>query len=400
MSEKILVAQSGGPTAAINATLSGVIGGALEAGAEIYGAENGIKGVMEDRTVHLNPVFEHAENRALLRTTPSSYLGSCRYKLPEGEDAVYRDIFEKLDRDGITRFLYIGGNDSMDTVGKLSSYAKKHGIGISIVGVPKTIDNDLVGTDHTPGFGSAAKYVAATVREIARDSAVYAERSVTVVEIMGRNAGWLTAASSLARCSTSLAPHLIYLPERPVSAEKILSDIEHCPARNMIVAVSEGVKNEKGEYFCADEAGAHDIFGHAQLAGASRVIAGLVKNRFHYKTRGIELNIPQRCGAHFASETDLFESERIGRAGVLAALAGKTGISMGFERTCEYQVKIVENDVLEVANKERRLPDAYIHPDANDVTDAFLTYARPLILGEPQLMMEDGLPKHIALRKF
>lgn len=396
------VAQSGGPTAAINASLCGVIEEALERGIKLYGIEHGIKGIFEGKTILLNDIFENSQNRELLKTTPAAFLGSCRYKLPEpGErNDVYEEIFNYFEEKDITSLIYIGGNDSMDTVSKLADYAEKFGKNLKAVGVPKTIDNDLAGTDHTPGFGSAAKYVAATVKEIARDSAVYLEKSVTVVEIMGRNAGWLTAASVLARCETSCAPHLIYLPEVPVSREKILSDIEKCGERNIIIAVSEGIKDESGKYFCESEASAHDIFGHARLAGVAGVIAKLVKDRFGYKTRGIELNVPQRCGGHFVSLTDLKEAHEIGKSAAAAAAGGKSGIVMGFKRIADYKTEIIENDVNTVANVERKLPSEFIAESGCDVTDAFIKYARPLIMGEAAQIMENGLPKHIALGNF
>lgn len=396
------VAQSGGPTAAINASLCGVIEEALERGIKLYGIEHGIKGIFEGETVLLNDIFENSQNRELLKTTPAAFLGSCRYKLPEPDERndVYEEIFNYFEEKDITSLIYIGGNDSMDTVSKLAAYAEKFGKDLKAVGVPKTIDNDLAGTDHTPGFGSAAKYVAATVKEIARDSAVYLEKSVTVVEIMGRNAGWLTAASVLARCETSCAPHLIYLPEVPVSREKILSDIEKCGERNIIIAVSEGIKDESGKYFCESEASAHDIFGHAQLAGVAGVIAKLVKDRFGYKTRGIELNVPQRCGGHFVSLTDLKEAHEIGKSAAAAAADGKSGIVMGFKRTGDYMTEIIENDVNTVANVERKLPAEFIAESGCDVTAEFIKYARPLIMGEAVQIMENGLPKHIALVKF
>lgn len=396
------VAQSGGPTAAINASLCGVIEEALERGIKLYGIEHGIKGIFEGETVLLNDIFENSQNRELLKTTPAAFLGSCRYKLPEPDERndVYEEIFNYFEEKDITSLIYIGGNDSMDTVSKLAAYAEKFGKDLKAVGVPKTIDNDLAGTDHTPGFGSAAKYVAATVKEIARDSAVYLEKSVTVVEIMGRNAGWLTAASVLARCETSCAPHLIYLPEVPVSSEKILSDIEKCGERNIIIAVSEGIKDESGKYFCESEASAHDIFGHAQLAGVAGVIAKIVKDRFGYKTRGIELNVPQRCGGHFVSLTDLKEAHEIGKSAAAAAADGKSGIVMGFKRTGDYMTEIIENDVNTVANVERKLPAEFIAESGCDVTAEFIKYARPLIMGEAAQIMENGLPKHIALGKF
>lgn len=394
------VAQSGGPTAAINASLCGVIMGALEEGVNIYGAENGIKGVIENRFALLNPIFENPENRELLITTPAAFLGSCRYKLPESDNDIYEKIFDNFEKLDIEYFIYIGGNDSMDTVAKLSEYSKKHNKRLKVVGVPKTIDNDLAGTDHTPGFGSAAKYIAATIKEIARDSAVYAEKSITIVEIMGRNAGWLTAASALARCETSSAPHLIYLPEQKVSKKKLIEDINECSAQNIIVAISEGIRDENGKYYCESESSAHDIFGHAQLAGAAGIIAKIYKKEFNYKTRGIELNIPQRCAAHFSSLTDLTEASSIGFAGARAAFNEKNGIMMGFERVGNYSIKIVENDISTIANIEKKIPSEYISKTGNDITEACLNYLKPLILGEKQPTFENGVPKHIALHNF
>ncbi len=394
------VAQSGGPTAAINATLCGVIEGAFSQGRKIYGGINGILGVINNNFTDLNKTFANMDRIQLLKTTPSAYLGSCRYKLPEISAAseVYEKIFENFKKKNITMFIYIGGNDSMDTVRKLSLYAEMHQKPVSIVGVPKTVDNDLMGTDHTPGFGSAAKFVATTISEIARDCAVYADRSITVVEIMGRNAGWLTAASVLARSRTSDAPHLIYLPEKPLSKEKLIQDVKNCPARNMVIAVSEGIKDENGEYFSnMDCLAGHDEFGHAQLSGSAKVVENILKNEFKIKTRSVELNVLQRCGSHFASLTDLDESIKIGKFGALAASKGKTGIVMGFERTKEYSIKIIENKVSDVANLEKTVPDKYISKDANDVTPDFITYCRPLILGEPRIDTKNGIPKHIAL---
>ncbi len=394
------VAQSGGPTAAINATLCGVIEGAFAQGRKIYGAINGILGVINNNFTDLNKTFANMDRIQLLKTTPSAYLGSCRYKLPntDTDSDVYEKIFDNFKKKNITMFIYIGGNDSMDTVRKLSSYAQANGKNVSIVGVPKTIDNDLMGTDHTPGFGSAAKFVATTVSEIARDCAVYADKSITIVEIMGRNAGWLTAASALARSRTTNAPHLIYLPEKLLSPQKIIEDVRNCPARNMVIAVSEGIKNEKGEYYSnMDCQIGHDEFGHAQLSGAAKVVENILKEEFNVKTRSIELNVLQRCGSHFASLTDLDESIKIGKFGAIAASKGKTGIVMGFERTKEYSIKIIENNVTDVANLEKTVPDRYINEDANDVTREFITYCRPLIIGEPRIDTKNGIPKHISL---
>ncbi len=394
MEIKIAVAQSGGPTAAINASLCGVIEGAFEAGAKVYGAENGILGIINDNLIDLNEIFADEEQRELLCTTPSSYLGSCRYRLTDEAD--FERIFDVFEAHGITCFAYIGGNDSMDTVDKLSKYAKEHNKNVCIVGVPKTVDNDLAHTDHCPGFGSAAKFVATAVKEIARDSAVYAEKSITIVEIMGRNAGWLTASAALARSSTTSAPHLIYVPECMVSAEKLIADVAKCDATHIIIAVSEGLKNERGEYYCAESAGSHDIFGHAQLAGCAKVIENILKDAYGYKMRSVELNVPQRAGGHITSLTDLAEARAIGSFAAKSALSGHSGVVMGFDRVGDYEIEIKEYEVANVANAEKKLPDEYIADGENDVTQAFIDYCRPLIMGEPKIITEDGLPKHVA----
>lgn len=393
------VAQSGGPTAAINATLLGVIEYALESNCKIYGAIHGIKGVLENNLLELNSIFEKQENKKLLKNTPGAYLGSCRIKLPEVDSGAeaYEKIFNTFESKNITRFVYIGGNDSMDTVNKLSEYAKAHNKNVSIVGAPKTIDNDLAGTDHCPGFGSAARFVASAVKEIARDSGVYFEKSITIIEIMGRNAGWLTAAAALARCEGSTAPHLIYLPEKPISRKKIIDDVKNCTEPNIIIAVSEGLKDENNNYYSAQTTAAHDIFGHAQLAGCARVLEELLKKEFGYKMRSVELNVLQRCCGHFTSLTDLNESEEIGKQAARRASLGESGIVMGFKRIKDdYECEIIENKVCEVANKEKLVPDEFINENSNDVTDKFIKYCKPLIEGEPQIIFENGLPKHIT----
>ena len=285
----------------------------------------------------------------------------------------------------------------MDTVDKLSRYSQEHNLGVSVVGAPKTIDNDLVGTDHTPGFGSAARFVASSVKEIARDSGVYAEKSVTIVEIMGRNAGWLTASAALARCDNSTAPHLIYLPERPVSREKILEDIRNCKETNIIIAVSEGIKDENGEYYCNAQCNSsHDIFGHAQLSGCGKVLEKIIGDEFGYKMRSVELNVLQRCGGHFTSLTDIDESQRIGRSAAVCAAEGNTGIVMGFKRTGDYACDIIQNRVCDVANKEKKVPDEFITRSGNDVTDEFIRYCKPLIMGDINIITKGGVPKHIT----
>lgn len=392
------VAQSGGPTAAINATLLGVIEGAMETGCTVFGAVNGIKGVIDNNFMNLNEIFENDENRALLKNTPGAYLGSCRIKLPDSEtdDAMYKRIFEVFEENDITRFVYIGGNDSMDTVDKLSKYAEEHNIDVAVVGAPKTIDNDLAGTDHTPGFGSAARFVASSVKEVARDSGVYAEKSITIIEIMGRNAGWLTSSAALARGENSTAPHLIYLPERPVSRAKIIEDIKNCPENNIIIAVSEGIKDENGEYYCAQSTKSHDIFGHAQLAGCAKLLEEFLGDEFGYKMRSVELSVLQRCGGHFTSLTDLNESEAIGKASAKAAAEGRKGVVTAFERVGDYECRIIENKVSEVANKEKTVPDEFIAEGGNDVTEAFIKYCKPLIMGDVNVITEDGVPKHIT----
>lgn len=394
------VAQSGGPTAAINASLCGVIRGALSEDRKIYGMINGIKGAINNDFIDLGGIFRDEQNLRLLKNTPSAYLGSCRYRLPdfEGNCGIYEQIFENLAQRNITMVIYIGGNDSMDTVMRLSNYAEQNGKAVCFAGVPKTIDNDLIGTDHTPGFGSAAKFVATTVSEVARDCAVYATPSATIIEIMGRNTGWLTAASALARSSTSNAPHLIYLPEMPLSKDRLIEDIRNCRARNIVIAVSEGIKNEKGEYYSnLDCNSGHDKFGHAQLCGSAKVIEDIIKKNFDIKTRSVELNVLQRCSSHFASLTDLNEAEMIGEFGVKALISGKNSISVGLERIKEYEVKPIINDVKDVANLERKVPECFIAESGNDITEKALEYLRPLILGEPVIEIENGIPKHMAL---
>ena len=394
------VAQSGGPTAAINASLCGVIHAALGAERKIYGMINGVTGAVNDNFVDLGNVFSDENKLKLLKTTPAAFLGSCRYRLPDfdGKNDIYEQIFDNFEKRNISMVIYIGGNDSMDTVMRLSEYAKGHGKNVFFAGVPKTIDNDLMGTDHTPGFGSAAKFVATVVAEIARDCAVYADHSATIVEIMGRNAGWLTAASALARSSTTDAPHLIYLPERPLSKEKLIEDIKACSARNMVIAVSEGIKNENGVYYSnLDCNSGHDKFGHAQLCGSAKVVESIIKENFGIKTRSVELNVLQRCGSHFASLTDLDEAEMIGAFGIKALLSGNTGVTAGFERIKNYEIGFKLNDVKTVANLEKTVPDDFISESGNDITESALEYLRPLILGEPEIETENGIPKHIAL---
>jgi len=400
-----IVGQSGGPTAAINASLAGVIKAACDAEqiGTIYGMRNGIVGMMEERLVSLNDLGKDEEKLSLLSKTPASFLGSCRFKLPEEEGPVYDKIFEVLEKYGIRYFFYIGGNDSMDTVLKLSLYAKKYKKDVQFVGVPKTIDNDLPDTDHTPGFGSAAKYIASTVREISADSSVYSVNSVTIVEIMGRNAGWLTGASALARYN-GLGPDLIYLPERAFSFEKFREDILAISKEkeNIIVAISEGARTEDGTYVCeAVSSGTTDVFGHKYLGGTARVLEDYVRREFGFKARGIELNVPQRCAGHLLSKTDIDESFCVGSAAVSFALDQKTGIMATIQRMSDtpYTSKCAAVDIKSVANVEKTVPDSYINARGNDVTEEFVRYAMPLVLGEVSVEYENGLPKMLVLEK-
>ena len=402
-----LVGQSGGPTAAINATLAGVIRGVKEqAGGgcigTLYGMRNGVEGLMEERLIDLSAYFDSEEKIKLLEHTPAAALGSCRKKLPKlGEnDAFYESMIEIFKKYNIRYFFYIGGNDSMDTVAKLSAYTRTHSYEMVIMGVPKTIDNDLVGTDHTPGFGSAAKYIAVTTQEIIRDCAVYRIPAVTIVEIMGRDAGWLTAASAIGRVVNGIEPDLVYLPERIFDMQRFFADVRAALAKhpNVVVAVSEGIRFADGHYVGeGTQTGATDAFGHAYLAGTGKALELAVKAEIGCKVRSIELNLPQRCAAHMASATDLAESVATGRAAVKNACEGVTRCMITAQRVPgeEYKLTYVPKDVSEIANKIKYVDDQYINAEGNHVTDACCRYLLPLILGEATGFYENGLPKHL-----
>ena len=399
-----LVGQSGGPTAAINASLAGVIKACADSSAidKIYGMVNGIEGFLKESLLDLSENAKDDSFIDLLSKTPASYLGSCRYKLPKDDMAVFDKIFEILDKYNIGYFFYIGGNDSMDTVLKLSKIAKEKGSDIKFVGVPKTIDNDLPITDHTPGYGSAAKYIATTVREISLDSLVYEAKSVTIVEIMGRDAGWLTAAAALGR-GDGLGPDLIYLPEVAFSFDGFIDDLKEVLKykNNVIVAVSEGVRTGVGKYVCeAASSGGKDVFGHTQLGGTARVLENFVRSTLKIKARGVELNVCQRAAGHILSKTDIEESFAAGSGAVSLALSGKTGVMAIIERVSDapYETKISEGDIEKIANLVKSVPENYINKAGNDVTDEFVAYASPLILGEVALAYENGVPK-AAVRK-
>lgn len=397
----ILVGQSGGPTAVINASLYGVIREGMSHSDSVgcvYGMVNGIEGFMADSYINLSDSLSEAELE-LLKLTPAAYLGSCRFKLPENfSDSFYRVLFEKLNRLNIGYFFYIGGNDSMDTVDKLSRYAAQIKSPIRFIGIPKTIDNDLVLTDHTPGFGSAARYVAASVREITLDASVYQQKSVTIVEIMGRHAGWLTAASALARKEIGDNPLLIYLPESPFELAQFNDDLKKALEKktNVVVCVSEGIRDHSGQFICEYSTEAQiDTFGHKMLAGCGKILENYVRNQFGVKVRSIELNVNQRCSGLAVSGTDLDEADMAGRFGVISALDGHTGQMVAFERESEYKINPVLKDVNLICNLEKKVPAEWIINGGTDVSNAFLIYARPLIKGDVSHVMEDGLPKYL-----
>ncbi len=396
-----VIGQSGGPTTVINASLAGAINKYLEDENHgiIYGAVNGIKGVLRSEFVNLNEIFDKKENIDLLMQTPSSYLGSCRYRLKKDSDEEIKKIISVFKEMDVGYFFYIGGNDSMDTVMCLSDICRDKGI--KIMGIPKTIDNDLIGTDHCPGYGSCAKYIATSVSEMAQDAGCYDIKNVLVVEIMGRNAGWLTAASALARDEKLSAPDLIYLPEKPFDEEKFLYDIRQklLNQNTVIVAVSEGIKYSDGTYIAEDSKETRkDMFGHGQLGGAGKKLEFLIKKRLGIKVRSVELNILQRCAAHNASLTDISEAFGCGCAAVEAAFNGESGKMISMRRTdCKkYQIEYECLDIKKIANGEKTVPESFISKNGNDVTDEFVKYAAPLIIGERNVIYKNGKPAYIS----
>ena len=407
MKKNVIVGQSGGPTAVINASLYGVVYEALmqkEQIGTVYGMINGIEGFLADTIMDMNSVEQSGELE-LIKTTPGSFLGSCRYKLPEDlKDDVYPLLIKKFAEYSIGYFFYIGGNDSMDTVSKLSRYAAISGSEICFIGIPKTIDNDLVLTDHTPGFGSAAKYVASTVREIAIDASVYDnKKSVTIVEIMGRHAGWLTAASVLARKFENDNPVLIYLPESAFNTDTFIEDVKKALEHNsnLVVCVSEGINDGNGTFICelASDVGV-DTFGHKMLTGSGKYLENLVKEKLGVKVRSIELNVNQRCSSSMISATDQEEAIQAGISGVHFALDGITGKMIAFHRTegADYSINYVPEDVNLICNQEKTVPPEWITGNGSDIGQAFIDYALPLIQGIVNVPEENGLPK-FAYRK-
>lgn len=400
----VMVGQSGGPTAAINASLCGVVQTALSLGCKtIYGMLYGIQGLLNGKYVNLSERLSDSLNRELLKQTPSSYLGSCRKKLPDAaqDETVYQKIFQQLDVLNIEFFFYIGGNDSMDTILKLSDYGKQIGSPIRFMGVPKTIDNDLMCTDHTPGYGSAAKYIAASVKELICDGLVYDMESVTITEIMGRNAGWLTAAASLAEDSDCCGPDMIFLPETPFDINRFIEQTAQRlkEKKSLVIAVSEGIKSADGIYICeqSDNLTFTDSFGHKILAGAARVLTHKLTAALGCKTRAVELNTLQRCASHFASYTDITEATAVGGFAVKAALQGNSGCMSHFERVSSepYQCICGISDIHNIANAEKTVPVEWIDTEKNAIKNEFITYARPLIQGEISPIVANGLPRHL-----
>ena len=404
-----VVGQSGGPTAAINATLAGVIRGAAEAKEQgiintLFGMRNGIEGFLSENLVNLTELFSDEEKISTLELTPAAALGSCRKKMksPEDDPETYEKLIRIFKKYNIRYFFYIGGNDSMDTVLKLSKYATAQDYEMRVVGVPKTIDNDLMVTDHTPGFGSAAKYVAVTMKEILRDISVYTTKAVTIVEVMGRDAGWLTASAALCGISDGRGPDLIYLPEVSFDPESFIASIKEIQKQHpaVLVAVSEGIRFADGRYVGEGLGGRKiDAFGHVALSGAGKVLEQLVKDQLGCKVRSIELNLPQRCAAHLASKTDIYESVEVCKAAVSAAIEGKTGIMMTINRAegDRYSVYYDSADISGIANGVKQVPSEFINAEGNEVTEECIKYLAPLILGEVYPEYENGIPKHIVI---
>ena len=397
--------QSGGPTSVINASAYGVISTALKDPniTAVYGAEHGIKGVLADRLFDMGK--EDPAELELLKYTPSSALGSCRYKMadPDVDDTDYKRILEIFKKYDVRYFFYNGGNDSMDTCNKISKYMQKVGYECRVMGVPKTIDNDLFGTDHCPGYGSAAKYIATSCMEVYHDARVYDTGMVVIIEIMGRHAGWLAASAALAS-HYGCGPDLIYLPETDFDMDQFLSDVDRVYKEkgNCLVAVSEGIHYPDGSFVSEASTSATDGFGHAQLGGLAPTLADLAKARTGAKVRGIELSLLQRCASHLASETDIEESFMAGKAAVENAVAGVTDKMIAFERTYEDGKYVCQTKLLnltDVANTEKKVPLKWINKDGNGMTQEYIDYVLPLIQGEPQRPMVDSLPRFARLKK-
>ena len=404
----IIVGQSGGPTSVINSSLAGVYKNAIERGFDkVYGMLHGIQGLLDEQYIDLSTQIHSELDIELLKRTPSAFLGSCRFKLPEihEDKAIYEKIFEILNRLDIDAFIYIGGNDSMDTIKKLSDYAILTGQKQKFLGVPKTIDNDLALTDHTPGFGSAAKYIGASTKEVIRDAQglTYKKSMITIMEIMGRNAGWLTGATALARTEDCDGPDLIYLPEVPFDIDKFLVKVKDLLKKksSVVIAVSEGIRLADGRYVC--ELGSSgdyvDAFGHKQLAGTATYLANFLAAECGCKTRAVELSTLQRSASHMASRVDIEEAFMVGGAAVKAADEGYIGNMVVIDRVSDdpYMASAGIYDVHRIANEEKLVPREWVNKEGNYVTKDFIDYVKPLIQGDVPPIMVDGIPRHLYL---
>ena len=408
MKKNLLVAQSGGPTAAINATLAGVIGQAMkeEQIDQVYGACYGIQGVLEQKFVNLTEKVDTEEKLEKLKRTPAAALGSCRFKLNDikEDDSQYQEIVDILHKMNIGYFVYIGGNDSMDTVAKLSAYCKEKDVeDIKVIGGPKTIDNDLCGIDHCPGFGSAAKYISTVFCELEQEITVYEPKNVIIVEMMGRHAGWLTAAAALAEGKNGNVPYLVYLEEKPFSLDRFIDDVKEKLASTnaVLVAVSEGVHDTEGRFLCEQEGSRElDVFGHTKLSGTGKILEEAVRAKIGCKVRSIELNLLQRCAGHILSKTDIEESGNLGANAVKLAVAGESGLMSSLTRVSDapYTVEYSGVDIREVANKEKKIPVEWINEAGNGVKEELITYLTPLVQGEVSSIYEDGMPSYIVLK--
>lgn len=410
MKGNVIVGQSGGPTAAINSSLAGVYRTARDRGAgKVYGMLHGIQGLLQERYIDLSEYIKSDLDAELLKRTPAAFLGSCRYKLPEiHEDrTVYDKIFEILKKLDIEAFIYIGGNDSMDTIKKLSDYAILTGFPTRFVGCPKTIDNDLALTDHTPGYGSAAKYIGTSVKEIIRDSFCleYSKGLVSIIEIMGRNAGWLTGAAALAQGEDCNGPDLIYLPELPFDIEKFGEKVRELLEKrsSVVVAVSEGIRLADGRYVCelGQSVDFVDAFGHKQLSGTANYLASYIAGEIGCKTRAIELSTLQRAASHCSSRVDILEAYQVGGAAVKAADEGDSGKMVVLQRLSDdpYQAGTEVKDVHKIANDEKVVPRDWINQEGDYITDDFISYVRPLIQGDVSPIVVDGIPRHLYRKK-
>lgn len=405
----IIVGQSGGPTAVINSSLAGVYKTAKERGFDkVYGMLHGVQGFMDEKYVDLSTQIHNDIDIELLKRTPSAFLGSCRYKLPEIHEKpeVYEKLFQIMDKLEIEAFIYIGGNDSMDTIKKLSDYAIVKGHSQKFLGVPKTIDNDLALTDHTPGFGSAAKYIATSTKEIIRDALGlnYNKESITVIEVMGRNAGWLTGAAALAKTEECDGPDAIYLPETVFDIDKFLNKTKELLKKknSIVIAVSEGIKLEDGRYVCELSGGSDyvDAFGHKQLQGTAAYLANFLGAEIGCKTRSIEFSTLQRSASHMASRVDVDEAFMVGGAAVKAADEGDSGKMVVIDRVSDdpYQSAAGIYDVHRIANHEKLVPRSWVNEEGDYVTEEFINYIEPLIHGDYQPFLVNGLPRHLVLK--